>query len=93
MTFKKALQDCSDVNIRYIMFSNTLEDMTDLKSGIRYFIMDEIATKDVTKTGLGDDYPEQKSGGLGVIGDSTSPPPKCRKFKKMFLDGELPPSE
>lgn len=91
--FKKVLQDGSDVNVRFFMFTNTLEDMTDLRSGVRYFIMDDVSTREVTKTGLSDDYPDQKSSGLGVIADTSLSVGKCKKFKKMFFDGELPPSD
>lgn len=93
--FKKVLQDCSDVNIRFLMFTTTMEDMTDLISGIRYYLLDDVPSRELSKIKCGDDYPEQKSGGLGVFYDSMSNEPnsKCKKFKKMFLEGELPPTE
>lgn len=86
---KKALQDCTELGIRFIMFSNTMEDMADLKSGIRWVISDGAIQKDLTALRLSDDFPDQVGSGLGVLSDLLATSNKCIKFKKMRLDGEI----
>ena len=89
MKLKKALQDSTDVNIRFILFTTTMEDIEDLLSGIRWFILDSPQQKEINKIKAQEDYPEQVSGILGVLYDTIAATKKCVKFKKMLLDGEI----
>ena len=86
---KKLLQDCSDLNIRFIIFTTTMEDIADLRSGIRWFIIDDVPLNELTKIKVNEFYPEQKSKILGVLYNSSASDDKCVKFKKMSLSGEL----
>ena len=86
---KKLLQDCSDLNIRFIIFTTTMEDIADLRSGIRWFIIDDVPLIELTKIKVNEFYPEQKSKILGVLYNSSASDDKCVKFKKMSLSGEL----
>lgn len=87
--FKKNLQDCTDLNIRFIVFSNTLEDMSDLKTCFRWVITDGASPKDLQTLRLSDDYPDQVGSNLGVLSDTLAVDNKCVKFKKMRLEGEI----
>lgn len=88
---KKAMQDCTQLNIRFIVFTPTMEDIEDLLSGIRWFIIDSVQQREITKIKAQEDFPEQVAGVLGVLYDTLSADVshKCVKFKKMVLDGEL----
>lgn len=88
---KKAMQDCTQFNIRFIMFTPTMEDIENLLSGIRWFIVDSVQQREIAKIKAQEDFPEQVAGVLGVLYDTLSADVnhKCIKFKKMVLDGEL----
>ena len=87
---KQLMLDASSVNIRYIVFTNTFDDMADLsKNGIRWFLCDTLNLQMINRIGASDYYPTQISGGLCVLYDKIVDGPKCRKFKKMFFDGEV----
>ena len=85
---KKALLDCTDVNIRFMLFSTTLEDMRELVIGIRWAILDDTPVKEQTSLKASDDYPPLKTAVLGILFDSLASTDRCVKFKKMILDGE-----
>jgi hypothetical protein len=87
--FKKVLMDCTEVNIRFIMFTTTMEDMDDLRNGIRWFILDDTPTRELSKIKASDDYPTQKSAVLGVLFDQIAAEDRCVKFKKLILDDEI----
>lgn len=86
---KKYMQDGTEYGIRFILFSSTLEDMNDLRSGLRWVISDGASVKDIATLKLQDDYPDQITKGLGVLSDLLAPGEKCVKFKKMRLDDEV----
>lgn len=86
---KKALQDCTDVNIRFIMFTTTMEDIEDIRSGVRWFLIDGVKSQEINRIKMSDDYPDQVSGISCVLCDTLAAEGKCVKFKKMILDGEI----
>ena len=86
---KKLLQDCSDLNIRFLIFTTTVEDIADIRGGIRWFIIDDVASNELNRIKANEYYPEQKSNILSVLYDSAAAQDKCVKFKKMTLTGEL----
>ena len=86
---KKALQDSYEAAVHYMLFTATMEDMDDLLSGIRWYILDDTPVKEITKIKAGDYYPAQKAEVLGVLYDQSAPTDKCMKFKKMILDDEI----
>lgn len=86
---KKMLQDSTDVEIRYVLFTSTTEDLEEIViSAIRWVICDNVATRELNRIKANEDYPEQVGPVLGVLYSKGATPP-CRKFKKMTLDGEL----
>lgn len=87
--FKKAMTESTAVNVRFIVFTNTFEELTDLKRAFRWYILDGIP--DVEKNRIKcEDYPAQVSSVLAVLFDTIDNENPCRKFKKMFLKGEQP---
>ena len=88
---KKLLMDCTAVNLRFLVFTTTMQDMSDLLPGMRWFICEELSTQSISRIKAAEDYPDQVGGGLAVLFEPTLAENKCCKFKKMFLDGELPP--
>ena len=86
---KKMLQDSTDVEIMYVLFTSTTEDLEEIViSAIRWVICDNVATRELNRIKANEDYPEQVGPVLGVLYSKGATPP-CRKFKKMTLDGEL----
>ena len=86
---KKALQDCTEVNIRFIIFTTTMEDIDDLRNGIRWFLIDAVPDREIARIKAQDYYPEKVSGISCVLYDTLVAEDKCVKFKKMVLDGEI----
>lgn len=85
---KQILLDCTDVNVRFIILSTSLEDNGQLRTGIRYFIFDDTPTNELRYCKC-EDYPEVKAKVLGVLYDSLATGDKILKFKKMYMEGEL----
>jgi hypothetical protein len=86
---KKMLQDCTEYNFRFIMFTGSLTDMSDLKHGIRWVISDGASLKDINQLTLSDHFPDQISSNLAVLSDLLASEDKCVKFKKMRLRDEI----
>ena len=87
---KKLFMDCSEVNVRFIWFASTMEDVTELAKGTRWFILDGAPSNDLNKIKAADEYPAQVSSVLAVLFDTQAKVgEKCLKFKKMIFDGEI----
>lgn len=86
---KKFLQDGQQANVRFLMFTQTFDEVTDLKSSFKWYVLDGIPSSEQQKIKCQDDYPEQVGKVLGVLYTSSGEKRGCVKFKKMFLDGEL----
>lgn len=78
---KNALADCCDANIVFVLYSMNLEDMSELRSGIRYFVMDGVEST-ASKVRC-DDYPEKLRPACAVLYDSSDL--VTRTFKKVKL--------
>ena len=90
-SLKQSLMDCSQVNIRYLVFTTTFENLTDLKDCMRWYLCEDLSAQNIGRIKATDDYPNQVGGGLEVLFEPSLSKNRCCKFKKMFLDGELPP--
>lgn len=78
---KNALADCCDANVVFVLYSMNLEDMSELRSGIRYFVMDGVeATASKVRC---EDYPESPRPACAVLYDSSDL--VTRTFKKVKL--------
>lgn len=89
-TLKKACQDASLYNVRFILVTSTSSDMSFLKECSRYGLLAATSDKDLRGLGLdSDDFPKSLSNVLGVIYDKENENGTFFKFKKMFLNGEL----
>lgn len=87
--FKSTLLDSSEVNIRFFIFNTTMEDTAQLRSGIRWFIMEDVISNELSRIKC-EDFPTSRAPILGVLYDSLAPSEtKCYKFKKMLFDGEI----
>lgn len=90
----KYLVDGSAVNVRYLIFTTTVEDMKGVVEGCGWFICEGLTSLQISKIKASDFYPTQIGGGLGVlfypVGQTSAE--KCRKFKKVILNGEIPPT-
>ena len=66
-----------------------MEGIDDLKSGIRYSILDGVTPAQAKKVGCLE-YPEEVGPVLGILFDQYGEPPEPLKFKKMsFVDEVL----
>ena len=90
-SLKQSFMDCSQVNIRYLVFTTTFENLTDLKDCMRWYLCEDLSAQNIGRIKATDDYPNQVGGGLEVLFEPSLSKNRCCKFKKMFLDGELPP--
>jgi hypothetical protein len=86
---KKLLLDCSEVNARFIIFNTTMEDLASLRSGIRWYLLEELASNEQNRIKC-DDFPETRAECLAVLYDVLSTSSEhCFKFKKVILDDEV----
>jgi len=87
----KNLQDSSEVNCRFLIFTTTFTDLNELLSGVKWFVLESIAQSEIAKIKCVDDYPGEVGSRLAVLWDSTDKTGNgCKKFKKMLHDGEIP---
>lgn len=89
-TLKQALLDCSATNIRFLVFTTTFEDMQDLRACMGWFLCEDLNMQQIGKLKTDDQYPSQVGSGLAVLFDTVSSPSVCCKYKKVFLEGEIP---
>lgn len=84
---KQEMQDCSQVNIRFIVFTTNIEDTGDLRNGCKFAIFDHPVASDISRMKVADYYPATVASVLGVLFDMDDKE-HPKKFKKMFFDGE-----
>lgn len=84
---KQEMQDCTQVNIRFIIFTTNIEDTGDLRNGCKFAIFDHPMTSDVSRMKVADFYPATVANVLGVLFDMDDKE-NPKKFKKMFFDDE-----
>lgn len=84
---KKILMDSSEVAVRFLIFTSSLEDIGDLKVGIKWYVGK--MTQRQCNTIKCETYPTEVNGVLTVLYDSITEPRECYKFKKMYLNDEL----
>lgn len=83
----RIMQDSCEANCRFIMCTTTLQDLNSLSGGIKWFIVEGVASGEINKAKLQDYYPNEVGNGLGVlcnVEEKTS-----LKFKKMLHTGEI----
>lgn len=83
---KKACQNSSLYNIRFIIVTKTTNDMTFLKQVGNYYILDSNKPKDISGVGASEAYPQNLGVTLGVLYDAGQD--EVFKFKKIALQGE-----
>lgn len=84
---KQLLQDCTQVNIRFFLFTTNVEDNSDLRNGCKYVIFDHANQGDISKMKVADSFPATVTDVLAVLYDLDDKENPL-KFKKMFFDGE-----
>lgn len=82
------MQNASTVNVRVLTFTTSYEDLNNVAQATRFFIIDSVATREISKIKC-ECYPDTINNGLGVLYDSQDKANGCVKFKKMILDGEI----
>ena len=88
---KQIMQEASQVNIHFFIFTTNVEDTADLRGAIRWFIFDNPNGNDINRVKCNEYYPAAVNGVLAVMVDSDDKE-HPKKFKKLFFDGETPPS-
>ena len=83
---KKACQNSSLYNIRFIIVTKTVNDMSFLKQVGNYYILDSNKPKDISGVGASEVYPNNLGKTLGVLYDAGAD--EVYKFKKIALQGE-----
>lgn len=89
--FKKLMQDAYLANIRFILVTGSMEELVQVHSAIRWYLLDDLPNNEISKIKCADFYPEQKGRGLAVFYDTMDKIQPCKKFKKMIMNGELAP--
>lgn len=88
--FKKLLLDAYTANMRFIVATTTMEELSAVHTAFRWYLLDDATMKETNRIKC-DDYPAQKGAGLAVLYDLTDKSNPCKKFKKMIMNDELPP--
>ena len=87
--FKGMLDDGYSVNIRFVITTSSLLEVTTIKSSIRWYLTEDLLSSDQSKINC-DDYPAQCAGHLGILfSPKEESKVKTYKFKKMVFDGEV----
>ena len=89
-SLKKLLFDATGVNVRFTIFCNSIAEFGDIKTMIRWYILDKPLNRDLSQANLQDSFPEDVGPVLDVYCDKLQPKKGCLKFKKIFYDGEYP---
>lgn len=71
-SFKQLLIDCSRVNVRFIIFTTTLEEMSNLKAGIGYYLADDLQPEQERQIKVPDEWPENLSSVLMILYNPTA---------------------
>lgn len=81
---KKMLMDCYEANMKFILYTTNIEDMTDYNYGVRYLILDGVeGTASRVKC---PDYPTTVLEMCGVFLDKTDYDTGSLCFKKLSVD-------
>lgn len=84
---KDFMLDAHKANVRFIIFTDNMSEMSDIAMATRFFITDGKAMKQANKMNCSETYPESTLPQLAVLSESTTG--DCLKFKKLFFDGEV----
>lgn len=82
-TLKKALQDASRVGVLYVLYTRSMEGLTDLMSGLRYVIFDAPDQKDWGRTRV--EEPRELKSNLALVNDAMDTGAGQKKFKRTLL--------
>jgi hypothetical protein len=85
---KKVLMDCNAANIRFILSSPPVSDISELKPAFRYALMEGLDSIKAGRLGV-EDYPDDVSSVTGVFFDKYSDSKEALKFKKISLGDEI----
>lgn len=84
---KKALQDANRAGVLYVLFTRSMEGLTDLVSGLRYTIFDAPDSKDWGR--LRTEEPASLNSKLALIYDNLDNDTPQKKFKRTLLREEF----
>lgn len=84
---KKALQDANRTGVLYVLFTRSMEGLTDLNSGLRYVIFDSPDSKDYARVRT--DEPASLNSKLSLLFDSLDNDQPQKKFKRTLLREEI----
>lgn len=88
--FKKQLQVCSMYHVRFIIFTDSFEDIGGLAQYFCAFLLEDLAPKQVNQIKAMDYYPPTLANGLMLLYNPKIANDKCiQKFKKLMLPGEM----
>lgn len=83
------LKNCSEANVRFIIFTTTVGESPFLKTSAGWYLFDNTPSNEIGKLGATDYYPATVTPGLAVLFSRLAEKDKCSKFKKIYFDGEL----
>lgn len=87
--FKKLLFDCTASNVRFVVFTSSFEDVSQLAQAFGSFLLEDISEKQQGQIKCADDYPQHLDGGLMVLfKPSKNNDDRLVKFKKYMFKGE-----
>ena len=88
--FKKQLQVCSTYHIRFIIFTDSFDEIGPLAQYFCAFLLEDLAPKQVNQIKAMDYYPPSLASGLMLLYNPKIANDKCiQKFKKLMLPGEM----
>ena len=83
---KNVMFDSCQVNVRFIIMTSTVDDLSEFVKPVKYIITDKAEDKVVNRFGASDFFPAEVPKELGVLIDRGSA--KAMKFKKMHFEDE-----
>lgn len=88
---KKLLQDCTQVNVRFIIFSSPYDEVGLYKDYVGSYLLEDLTSRQTSRIGCSDDWPAKlPNNAMFKFSYAGEPATRMQKFLKFLLPGELP---
>jgi hypothetical protein len=87
--FKSWTRESPEYKVHFIVTSANLEDTYQIRTSFTHVVCSDLLSSMINQLKILDDYPSACSSVLGVYYNASWEVNKCRKFKKMKLNGEV----
>lgn len=88
--FKKLLQDCTAVNVRFVVFSGIYDSIGSFKDYVGAYLLEDIVDRQASRIGCSDWPTAPLKNAMIKFSYTGEPATRMQKFLKFLLEGELP---